>query len=205
MRKLVVTTFLSVDGVMQAPGAPDEDRSGGFELGGWSVPYWDDVMGGLVAESIEALDTLLLGRRTYEIFSQHWPHVTGDDPVAAALNGARKYVASRSLRDTEWAGSAVIEGDVVDAVAGLKDDDGADIQVQGSGNLVQTLLRHDLVDEFVLWTFPVVLGSGKRLFADGAVPAGLRLVDSTTSTTGVLINRYERAGAVAPGSFALDG
>lgn len=203
MRSLVVNTFLTLDGVMQAPGGPEEDRSGGFTHGGWSVTYWDDMMGEVMDEAMGRPFDLLLGRKTYEIFAGHWPHVT-DDPAADRLNSATKHVASNTLRDVEWANSRLIEGDVPQAVAGLKDEEGPEIQVHGSGGLLQTLLREDLVDVFRLWFFPLVLGSGKRLFADGTLPRGLRLVDSKISTTGVIIATCERAGEVEYGSFALE-
>jgi dihydrofolate reductase len=204
MRKLVVGTFLTVDGVMQAPGGPDEDREGGFEHGGWSVNYWDDVMGQLITASTLQAGALLLGRKTYEIFAGHWPHVGGDDPVAAKLNSVPKYVASRTLNEVTWNNSTLIEGDVAEAVAGLKNEPGAEIQVTGSGELIQTLMEHDLVDEYRLWVFPVVVGEGKRLFARGAIRAALKLVETKTSTTGVAVHTYERAGELQYGSFALE-
>jgi dihydrofolate reductase len=204
MRKLVVGTFVTVDGVMQAPGGPDEDREGGFEHGGWSFHYWDDVMGQLIVEWTLQAGALLLGRKTYEIFAAHWPRVGGDDPVAAKLNSVPKYVASRTLDGVTWSNSTLIQGDVAEAVAKLKDEPGDEIQVTGSGELVQALIEHDLVDEYRLWIFPLVLGEGKRLFARGTIPAALRLVDTKTSTTGVAIHTYERAGEVQYGSFALD-
>lgn len=204
MRKLVVGTFLTVDGVMQAPGGPDEDREGGFENGGWSVNYWDEFMGGIITESTLRADALLLGRKTYEIFAAHWPKVGGDDPVAAKLNSVAKYVASRTLRELTWNNATLLQGDVAEAVARLKEQPGGEIQVTGSGNLVQTLMKADLVDEYHLWVFPVVVGKGKRLFADGAIPGALRLVDTRTSSTGVAIHTYERAGAIEHGSFEVD-
>jgi dihydrofolate reductase len=204
MRKIVVGTFLSVDGVMQAPGGPDEDREGGFEHGGWSFPYWDDGMGELIDGWTNQADGLLLGRKTYEIFAAHWPHVGDEDPVAAKLNSVPKYVASTTLDSVEWSNSTLLEGDVAEAVARLKDQPGAEIQVTGSGQLIQTLLKHDLVDEFRLWTFPVLIGTGKRLFADGTIPGGLKLADVKTSTTGVTIHTYERSGDLEYGSFALE-
>lgn len=203
MRKLVVSTFLTLDGVMQAPGGPEEDPTGGFTHGGWSVNYWDDVMGQQMAEAMSRPFDLLLGRKTYEIFAAHWPHVT-DDPMAETLNSATKYVASRTLDEVEWSGSTLIKDDVAEHVARLKNEEGPEIQVHGSWNLIQTLLKHDLVDEYRLWIFPLVLGSGKRIFEDGTIAAGLKLVDSRTSSTGVLIARYERAGKPEYGSFALD-
>lgn len=204
MRTLAINTFLTLDGVMQAPGAPEEDPTGGFTHGGWSVNYWDDVMGQVMGEAMGGPFDLLLGRRTYEIFAAHWPHVGGDDPAAIALNRARKYVASTTLAKVEWSNSVLLEGDVVQEVARIKEEEGPEIQVHGSGHLAQTLIGHDLVDEYRLWVFPLVLGTGKRLFAEGTVPAGLRLVDSRTSTTGVVIGTYRRAGAIELGSFALE-
>jgi dihydrofolate reductase len=203
MRKLTVNTFLTVDGVMQAPGGPEEDPNGGFTHGGWSVNYWDEAMGQNMGEFMGKPFDLLLGRKTYEIFAAHWPHIT-DDPAADALNSATKHVASRTLDDVEWANSILIEGDVAEYVAKLEEGDGPEIQVHGSGDLIQTLLEHDLVDELRLWIFPLVLGSGKRLFADGAVPAGLKLVDSKMFSTGVLMTTYERGGDIEYGSFALE-
>jgi dihydrofolate reductase len=199
MRKLVVNTFLTLDGVMQAPGGPEEDTSGGFAHGGWSFHYWDDLMGQAIGETMGRPFDLLLGRKTYEIFAGYWPH--SDDPGADALNRARKYVASTTLDSVEWENSVLLEGPAADAIAELKADDGPELQVHGSANLLQTLIRHDLVDVFQVWTFPLVLGSGKRLFGDGTIPAALKLVDSRTSTTGVVIATYERAGDVQYGSF----
>jgi len=204
MRKLVVGTFITVDGVLQAPGGPDEDREGGFKHGGWSVNYWDEGMGQIITESTLRGDALLLGRKTYEIFAAHWPKVGGDDPIANKLNSMPKYVASRTLDEVTWNNSTLIRGDVAGAVAALKEQTRGEIQVTGSGNLVQTLIEHDLVDEYRLWVFPVVLGEGKRLFAGGAVPAALKLLGTKTSSTGVAIHAYERAGAIQYGSFAVD-
>ncbi len=205
MRKLVVGTFVTLDGVMQAPGGPDEDRDGGFEQGGWSVKYWDDMMGKLIVEQTVASDALLLGRRTYEIFVAHWPRVTDPkDPVASKLNSIRKYVASRTLRKVEWHNTTVLTGDAAETVAHLKKQAGGEIGVTGSSNLIQTLLKHDLIDEFRLWVFPVTVGAGKRLFGDGAVPGAFKLVDTKVSSTGVVIHRYERAGKLEHGYFAVD-
>lgn len=203
MRKLIVGTFLTLDGVMQGPGGPDEDRSGGFSHGGWLVPYFDDMMGQLITEWTAAADGLLLGRKTYEIFAAHWPHVT-DDPIATKLNSVRKYVASRTLDTVGWNNSTLIKGDVAEEVARLKREAGGEILVYGSGALIQTLLKHDLVDEFRLWIFPVLLGQGKRFFAEGTVPAGLKVVDTKLSSTGVVINVYQRGGKLDYGSFALE-
>jgi dihydrofolate reductase len=203
MRKLVVSTFLTLDGVMQAPGGPEEDPAEGFTHGGWSVNYWDDVMSEFMGEAMSPPFDMLLGRKTYEIFAAYWPHA-GDTPGAAELNSARKYVASRTLDKVEWNNSTLLEGDLAEAVGKLKAEDGPEIQVHGSGNLIQSLLEHDLVDEFRLMIFPLVLGDGKRLFAEGTVPAGLKVTDTKTSGTGVLLVTYQRAGDVEYGSFPLE-
>jgi dihydrofolate reductase len=203
MRKLLVNTFLSLDGVMQAPGGPEEDPTGGFTYGGWSANYWDDQMFQIMSETMSTGFDLLLGRKTYEIFAAHWPHA-GDDLGAKPLNEATKYVASKTLRSLDWGPSILIDGDVAQEVAAIKQQEGSELQVHGSANLIQTLLRNNLIDEYHLWIFPLVLGSGKRLFSDGTIPAGLKLVDSKVSTTGVVIATYEPAGEVLPGSFALD-
>ena len=202
MRKLAVGTFLTLDGVMQAPGGPGEDPSGGFTHEGWSVNYWDDRMGQIMDEFMSKPFDLLLGRKTYEIFAAHWTKVT--DGSGDSLNSAKKYVASRTLQTVDWNNSTLIKGDVGEHVATLKDQSGPEIQVHGSGQLIQTLIKHDLIDEYRLWTFPVLLGGGKRLFADGTIPAGLNLVDTQTSGTGVVIATYERAGEIPYGSFALE-
>jgi dihydrofolate reductase len=203
MGKLVVTESVSVDGVMQAPGGPSEDTAGGFELGGWVVPHFDEELGALSVEGALRPDALLLGRRTYEIFAAHWPRVDGDDPIAAKLNAMPKYVASRTLDAVDWNNSTLLQGDVADAVAELKRSQDGEIRVYGSADLVQSLLASDLVDELELWIFPILLGKGKRLFAEGAVPAGLELARSATSGTGVLMSTYRRAGEVRRGSFEL--
>jgi dihydrofolate reductase len=202
---------------MQAPGGPDEDPTGGFEQGGWAVNYWDETMYARMGEMFAAPFDLLLGRKTYEIFAAHWPHVGEgqrderggtasdvDDPAAAALNSARKYVASRTRPALEWDNSTLLEGDVAKAVAALKAEDGPDILTQGSTDLIQTLLEHDLVDEFRVWTFPLVVGRGKRLFGSGTSPRGLRLVDEQTSGTGVVMSTYEPVGDIDRGSFEFD-
>jgi len=200
MRNLVVGTFLSLDGVMQGPGGPDEDRDGGFDRGGWTVPYFDDELGRVMTDLVGQSGALLLGRRTYDIFAASWPLVGDDDPIAAKLNRVPKYVASRTPRRLEWNNSTLLSGDVAEEVAKLKQEDGGDIHVSGSGGLVQTLLRHDLVDEFRLLLFPVLVGAGKRLFADGTIPRSLELVDSTTSGTGVMICSYRRKGELETGA-----
>jgi len=202
MRKLTVNTFMSLDGVMQAPGGPTEDPTRGFALGGWSVTYWDELMGDVGASMVDKPYALLLGRKTYEIFAAHWPFIT-DDPMADTLNQVPKYVASRTLNEVTWQGSTLLKGDAATAVAALKQEDGPDLQVHGSSDLLQTLWQHNLVDEFTVWTFPVLLGKGKRLFGDGTAPGALRLVESVTSTTGVVIAKYERAGDIPIGSFQL--
>jgi dihydrofolate reductase len=200
MRKLIVSTFLTLDGVMQAPGGPEEDDSGGFEHGGWSVNYWDDLMGEVKTEEFNVPFDMLLGRRSYEILGAFWPSAPGE-AGGKPLNDATKFVASRGRPALEWEPSVLIEGDAADGVAELKETDGPELQVHGSGNLIQTLMRHGLVDEYRLWVFPLVLGSGKRLFADGTIPAGLKLVDNKVSTTGVVMGTYEPAGEVITGSF----
>ena len=200
MRKLIVSTFLTLDGVMQAPGGPEEDESGGFAHGGWSVNYWDDLMGEVKSEEFNVPFDMLLGRRSYEILGAYWPSAP-EEAGGKPLNDATKFVASRGRPSLEWEPSVLIEGDAADGVAELKETDGPELQVHGSGNLIQTLIRHGLVDEYRLWVFPLVLGSGKRLFADGTIPAGLKLVDNKVSTTGVVMGTYEPAGQVITGSF----
>jgi dihydrofolate reductase len=202
MRKLIVNTFVSLDGIMQAPGGPEEDPTGGFEHGGWSVPLWDDQMGKAMGEFMGKPFDLVLGRKTYEIFAAHWPHT--DQPGAAELNRATKYVASRTLRTLEWKSSQLLEGDIGEAVGRLKEEDGPELQVHGSSDLIQTLIRHDLIDEFRVWIFPVVLGTGKRLFGEGAPPSSLKLVDSQVSSTGVVMATYQPGGELQTGSFALE-
>lgn len=204
MRKIIVSTFLTLDGVMQAPGGAGEDDDGGFAHGGWSVNYWDERMGEIMTEFMGSapLD-LLLGRKTYEIFAAYWPHAT-EEEGAAPLNNATKYVVSTTLASADWHPSVLIGEDVVERIAQLKGQDGPELQVHGSSRLIQTLITHDLVDEFRLLIFPLVLGDGKRLFGDGVVPAGLRLVDTKTSTTGVIVATYERAGDITYGTFAHD-
>src|SRR3954447_14802310 len=198
--RLTMQTFLTLDGVMQAPGGPGEDDDGGFPHGGWSVNYWDDQMGEVMDAAMSAPFDLLLGRRTYDIFAAFWPNAP-EEAGGKPLNDATKYVASRGTPSLPWERSVQIEGDVADGVARLKKDDGPELQVHGSGNLIQTLMANGLNDEYRLWVFPVVLGSGKRLFADGTIPAALRLTDSKVSTTGVVIGTYEPAGDVRTGSF----
>jgi len=205
MRKLVVLSFISLDGVMQAPGGPEEDPTGGFKYGGWTVPYSDEFLGKVMVEQIGHSFDLLLGRRTYEIFAAYWPYaVSSDDPIAGGFNTAKKYVASTTLTALDWSNSELISGDVAEAVKQLKGEDGQEIQVHGSGNLIQTLLRHDLVDELRLKIFPLTLGTGKRLFAGGAIPAAFTLLKGEVSPSGVIVASYARAGEVKTGSFGLD-
>jgi dihydrofolate reductase len=203
MRRLIVSTFLTLDGVMQAPGGPEEDVDGGFAYGGWSVNFWDDLMGQVMTEAMSVPFDLVLGRRTYDIFAAYWPNAP-EQPGAKPLNDATKYVASRARPALAWDRSVLIEGDAAEGIAKLKHEDGPELQVHGSGNLVQTLIRHELVDEYRLWVFPVVIGSGKRLFSDGTIPGSLRLLDTKVSTTGVVIGIYESAGELVTGSFASD-
>jgi dihydrofolate reductase len=204
MRKLVAGTFLSLDGVMQAPGGPDEDRDGGFEHGGWLVPHFDEHLGQIMTNWVQEAGGFLLGRRTYEIFAGSWPNATDpDDLIATALNTRPKWVVSRTLDRVDWNNSTVIEGDLVEAVRSLKAEDGGEIQVHGSGDLLQTLLENDLVDTLRLWTFPVVLGTGKRLFGGGARAAAFRLTESHTTTTGAVLHVYERAGTLRYGEMEV--
>jgi dihydrofolate reductase len=201
MRKLMVTTFLTLDGVMQAPGGPQEDSEGGFTQGGWSVNYWDDMMGKVMGEATSRPFAMVLGRKTYDIMAAFWP-TAPEETGAKVFNDATKYVASRSKPDLErWSNSVQIEGDAAEGLAALKQEDGPELQVHGSANLIQTLIRNNLVDVYRLWIFPVVIGSGKRLFAEGTIPGALKLVDSKVSTTGVFIGTYEPAGEIVTGSF----
>jgi dihydrofolate reductase len=201
MRKVIVAAFLSLDGVMQAPGGPSEDPTGGFTLGGWTVNYWDDAMGEVMDNIFSAPFDLLLGRKTYEIFAAHWPYA-GSDPIAEKFNAVTKFVATSSDEPLTWQNSVAIHN-VAEEVGRLKAQDGPNLLLQGSGNLIQTLLANDLIDEFNFLTFPVLLGRGKRLFGEGTMPAGLQLVDTKTSTTGVVMTSYLRSGPVNTGSFEL--
>jgi len=202
MRTLVLNTFVTLDGVMQAPGGPEEDTTGGFTLGGWSVNYWDDEMGRIMDRFMGKPFDLLLGRKTYEIFAAHWPFAD-DDSAAGPLNAAHKYVASRTLDHADWGPSTLIR-DIPREVRELKAGNGPEIQVHGSSDLIQTLLEHELIDRLQVWTFPAVVGGGKRLFGDGTLPRNLRMTDSSVSTTGVVYAAYEPAGEINTGSFALE-
>ena len=198
MRRITVLTFLSLDGVMQAPGGPTEDPSGGFAYGGWAVPYFDEFLNGVMGEQMGRPFDLLLGRKTFEIFAGYWPQAEGgDNPI----NHATKYVASTTLNSHPWNGSVFLKGDLANEIRSLKRQDGPDLQVHGSAHFIQTLLEHDLVDAFWLKIFPVTLGPGKRLFGEGAMPAAFIVSDSQVSPSGVLVVNYTRAGEVKTGSF----
>jgi dihydrofolate reductase len=202
MRKIVVTAFISLDGVMQAPGGPQEDPTGGFTLGGWTFPYFDQALGAAMGEIFGRPFDLLLGRKTYDIFAAHWPHVADpNDPIAGPFNRVTKYVASRATPRLTWQNSRLLGADIVASLKALKREDGPDLLVQGSSDLLQTLWKHGLVDEFTVLIFPVVLAKGKRLFGDGAIPAGLKLVKSQSYPTGVIVATYKPEGAVKTGSF----
>jgi dihydrofolate reductase len=190
MRMLRVIEFMSLDGVIQAPGSPEEDTEGGFRHGGWQRPYFDDVLGAAAAEGMAATDTYLFGRKTYEGMAAHWPNVGDDDPFARHLNSTPKYVASRTLESLDWEGSTLIEGEVAEAVARLKEEPGGNIAVLGSASLVRTLAEHDLVDEYFLVISPLVLGSGKLLFGESDDPKKLRLVESKPTGTGSVMLTY---------------
>lgn len=200
MRKLVVGTFSTLDGVMQAPGGPNEDRDGGFQHGGWVVPYFDAKFGEIMTEWTRRAGAFLLGRRTYEIFAGSWPKSTDPgDEIAVALNTRPKFVASRTLDKVSWNNSILLKGEVTQEVAKLKAQEGGELQVQGSGKLIQTLLQHDLVDMLRIWQFPVVLGGGKRLFGGGTIPRSFRLIETQLNTTGAILHVYERSGGLKYG------
>jgi dihydrofolate reductase len=198
MRKIIVLTFVTLDGVMQAPGGPTEDTSGNFPYGGWLVPYFDEFLGQVMAEQMSKPFDLLLGRKTFEIFASYWPHHVEEGP---GINNATKYVASNTLTTHEWQKSVFLGGNVVDEIKKLKQQEGPDLQVHGSSNLLQTLMKHDLVDELWLKIFPVTLGMGKRLFDHGTLPAAYTLVESQSSPSGVTIATFKRAGEVQTGTI----
>lgn len=204
MRKIIVSTFTSLDGVMQAPGGPQEDPTGGFAYGGWTAPHFDAALGAAMGEIFGRPFDLLLGRKTYDIFAAHWPYVTDPkDPIAGLFNRVTKYVASRSNPKLAWQNSQLLGADIVASLKQLKGGDGPDLLVQGSGDLLQTLWKNGLVDEFSVLIFPVVLGRGKRLFGDGTTPGGLRLAKSRSFPTGVIVASYTADGAVKTGDFQL--
>jgi dihydrofolate reductase len=204
VRKLVVGTFVTLDGVMQAPGGPDEDRDGGFQHGGWLVPYFDEKLVEIMTEWTKRAGAFVLGRKTYDIFAGSWPNATDPaDETAVALNSRPKFVASRTLSELSWNNSTLLKGDVAGEVAKLKAQEGDELQVHGSSHLLQTLLRYDLVDTLRIWQFPVVLGTGKRLFGEGTVPLGFRLVDTQFTTTGAVLHVYERAGGLRYGEVEV--
>ena len=200
MRKIIAITQVTLDGVMQSPGSPDEDPKNGFTYGGWAMPFLDDALIQAVGETIAGEFDMLLGRRTYEIFAAYWPHQR-DNPIAKAFNKATKYVVTRSLDHLDWETSLHIGGDVVDEVRRLKASDGPALHIWGSSELLQTLIAADLVDEFRIWVFPLMLGEGKRLFESSVPPRGLTLVETRSTPMGVLINTYRPAGSVKTGSF----
>jgi dihydrofolate reductase len=201
MRKLIVLTFISLDGVMQGPGGPDEDRSGGFNYGGWSMPYFDDVVGQAMGEQMGHPFDLLLGRKTYDLFASFWPKAT--HPTGDAINRATKYVVTHRPVSEDWKKTVRIDGDVVGKIKQLKQENGPELQVHGSSNLVQTLLKNDLVDELWLKIYPITLGPGKRLFGEGTIPAGFSVVKSTISPNGIIVASYRRAGEVKQGTVEL--
>jgi len=198
MRKIIVLTFITLDGVMQGPGGPEEDDSANFKYGGWTVPYFDESLGEVMTEQMNHPFDLLPGRKTFEIFAAYWPH---HEEEGVGINKATKYVASNTLTTHEWKESVFFSGDVPKEIEVLKQGDGPDLQVHGSSNFIQTLLAHDLVDEFWLKIFPVTLGVGKRLFDQGTIPASYRLVESKSLPSGVIIANFKRAGDVKTGSF----
>lgn len=198
MRKVIVLSFITLDGVMQAPGGPEEDPSGGFRYGGWTVPHFDEVLGEEMGNQLQAPFDLLLGRKTYDIFASYWPNHQEEGPE---MNRATKYVVSHQDVDLSWDDSVLLKGNVVDKIQKLKNTDGPDLQVHGSGELIQMLLKHHLVDELWLKIFPVILGTGKRLFQDGILPAAFRLKETTATPKGVIIANYEYSGEVKTGSF----
>jgi dihydrofolate reductase len=198
MRKIIVLSFITLDGVIQAPGGPEEDTSGGFKYGGWTVPYFDDFLGKVMGEQMSKPFDLLLGRKTFEIFANYWPQHEDEWP---GVNSVAKYVVSKTMEKHEWNNSIFIKGNVVEEIKKIKGSEGSDLQVHGSGNLIQTLLKHDLVDELWLKTFPIVLGPGKRLFAEGTLSGAFALKEAKVSPRGVIVASYKRDGEVKTGSF----
>lgn len=194
MRKIITTTFMTLDGVMQAPGGQEEDTTGGFSSGGWVANYWDEKMGAVMTGFMSLPFELLLGRKTYDIFAAYWPTAKTDEVVANPFNATKKYVVSHTIFEPKWQNSLCITGDVVSEIKKLKESDGPDLWVHGSGNLIQTLLKNHLIDRMHIWIYPVTVGSGKRLFAEGSRPGGFKLVEANTYSTGVIIATYEPAG-----------
>ena len=197
MRKLIVLEHISIDGVIQAPGGPDEDISGGFAYGGWISPYSDAILGTVLRKQMNLPFDLLLGRKTFDIWAPFWPQHADEWP---GVNTATKYVASNTMKSHEWQPSVFLNGDIADKVARIKQQPGPDLNVWGSGNLLQTLIKHDLVDTFWLMIYPITLGGGKRLFADGTIPAAFKVTESTVSSNGVFVVNCERAGSITTGS-----
>lgn len=200
MRKIIVLSFITLDGIMQAPGGPEEDTSNGFKFGGWTFPYMDEAGGEVMLKQMGHPFDLLLGRKTFDIFAGYWP-MHNDNPIGASINKATKYVVSHSAIRTEWAKTVQLEGDIVEEIRKLKAQDGPELQVHGSGNFIQTLLKHDFVDELWLKIFPITLGSGKRLFADGTIPVAFKLSESSILPKGVIVANYIRDGEVKTGSL----
>lgn len=199
MRKIIVLSFISLDGIMQAPGGPEEDTSGDFKYGGWTVPYFDEFAGKIMGEQMKEPFSLLLGRKTFDIFASYWPQHESDWP---GVNRATKYVVSTTLENPSWENTVVIKENVIEELKKLKEGEGPDMQVHGSSKLIQTLLQNDLVDELWLKIFPVTLGKGKKLFAEGAIPAAFKLIETKASPSGVIFANYKREGEVRTGSFA---
>ncbi|CAG5074736.1 putative protein YyaP [Dyadobacter sp. CECT 9623] len=202
MRKIITNTFMTLDGVMQAPGGPDEDTDSGFEYGGWSVTQWDHIMNDAMIEAMKNPYDLLLGRVTYEIFAAHWP-LLKDDPTADMFNRINKYVATDTLTNASWENTVLLNHDTIKQIKSLKSTNGIDLQVHGSSNLIQSLLQHGLIDQMNIWIYPLVIGKGKRLFGNGTVPSNFKLVSHAISTTGVIITSFEANGEIPIGSFAL--
>ncbi|NLR96092.1 dihydrofolate reductase family protein [Rhizobium sp. P38BS-XIX] len=203
MRKVIAATFVSLDGIMQAPGGPQEDPTGGFQHGGWTFHYFDEATGKALFEVFEKPFDLLLGRKTYDIFAAHWPHAGDDDPIARQFNTITKYVATRGEGKLAWNNSRSLGPDVVAAIKQLKAGEGPDLLIQGSSDLIQTLLSNGLIDEFSILTFPLLLGGGKKLFGDGTIPLAMKLLRTQISPTGVIMATYQPDGPVKTGSFAL--
>jgi len=202
MRKLIVLSFISLDGVMQAPGGQEEDTSGGFQYGGWTAPFWEEFAHKTMVGQMSSDFDLLLGRKTYDIFAAYWPLAENNKgPIAASLNKATKYVVTRRPVNNNWEKTISIGGNAIEEIKKLKAGDGPELQVHGSGNLIQTLLKHDLVDELWLKTFPVTLGPGKKLFAEGTIAAAFELIESKTSPKGIVVASYKRAGEVKTGTL----